>query len=90
MLNLATERGRALQDKQREIQQLGKGLESAEKARQGAGKHLAEEAAERTTIRRSESSNDSSKAASRHTEDLCCGLMLTESTVRIYRPKKKR
>ncbi|KAM9602030.1 LOW QUALITY PROTEIN: coiled-coil domain-containing protein 89 [Morphnus guianensis] len=46
LLNLATERGKALQDKQqREIEQLGKKLEAAEKARQRAGKRLMEEAA---------------------------------------------
>ena len=43
--NLATERGKALQDKQREIEQLGKKLETAEKARQRAGKRLMKEAA---------------------------------------------
>ncbi|NXO55104.1 CCD89 protein, partial [Aramus guarauna] len=44
LLILAAERGKALQDKQREIQQLGKKLETAEKARQRAGKHLVKEA----------------------------------------------
>lgn len=45
LLNLAVERDKALQEKQREIQQLGKKLETAEKARQRAGKHLLKEAA---------------------------------------------
>ncbi|NXL51501.1 CCD89 protein, partial [Podilymbus podiceps] len=45
LLNLAVERGKALQDKQWEIQQLGKKLETAERARQRAGKRLAKEAA---------------------------------------------
>ncbi|NXR03574.1 CCD89 protein, partial [Sagittarius serpentarius] len=45
LLNLATERGKALQDKQREIEQLGKKLEAAEKARQRARKRLVKEAA---------------------------------------------
>ncbi|NXC72547.1 CCD89 protein, partial [Anhinga anhinga] len=45
LLNLAMERGKALQDKQQEIQQLGKKLESAEKARQRAGTCLVKEAA---------------------------------------------
>ncbi|NWH54436.1 CCD89 protein, partial [Fregata magnificens] len=45
LLNLAMERGKALQDKQREIQQLGKKLESAEKARQRGGTRLVKEAA---------------------------------------------
>ncbi|KAM7131793.1 LOW QUALITY PROTEIN: coiled-coil domain-containing protein 89 [Ciconia maguari] len=44
LLNLAMERGKALQDTQWEIQQLGKKLESAEEARQ-AGKHLVKEVA---------------------------------------------
>ncbi|XP_050771143.1 coiled-coil domain-containing protein 89 [Gymnogyps californianus] len=43
--NLAMERGKALQDKQREIEQLGKKLETAEKARHRAGKRLMKEAA---------------------------------------------
>ncbi|KAF1610775.1 UNVERIFIED_CONTAM: Coiled-coil domain-containing protein 89, partial [Eudyptes pachyrhynchus] len=45
LLNLAVERDKALQEKQREIQQLGKKLETAEKARQRAGKRLVKEAA---------------------------------------------
>lgn len=45
LLNLAMERGKALQEKEREIQQLGKKLETAEKARQRAGKRLVKEAA---------------------------------------------
>ncbi|KFQ76955.1 Coiled-coil domain-containing protein 89, partial [Phoenicopterus ruber ruber] len=45
LLNLAMERDKALQDKQREIQQLGKKLETAEKARQRTGKRLVKEAA---------------------------------------------
>lgn len=46
LLNLVAERGKALQDKQqREIEQLGKKLEAAEKARQRAGKRLMKEAA---------------------------------------------
>ncbi|KAM6099839.1 LOW QUALITY PROTEIN: coiled-coil domain-containing protein 89 [Theristicus caerulescens] len=45
LLNVAMERDKALQDKEREIQQLGKELESAEKARQRAGKRLVKEAA---------------------------------------------
>ncbi|KFZ49695.1 Coiled-coil domain-containing protein 89, partial [Antrostomus carolinensis] len=45
LLNLAVERGKALQDKQEEIQQLRKKLETAGKARQRAGKHLVKEAA---------------------------------------------
>ncbi|KGL90214.1 Coiled-coil domain-containing protein 89, partial [Charadrius vociferus] len=45
LLNLAMERGKALQDKQREIEQLGKKLETAQKAKQRAGKHLVKEAA---------------------------------------------
>ncbi|NXH70992.1 CCD89 protein, partial [Hydrobates tethys] len=45
LLNLAMERGKALQEKQREIQQLEKKLETAEKARQRAGKRLVKEAA---------------------------------------------
>lgn len=45
-LNLVAERGKALQDKQqREIEQLGKKLEAAEKARQRARKRLMKEAA---------------------------------------------
>lgn len=45
LLNLAMERGKALQDKQREMEQLGKKLETVQKARQRAGKHLVKEAA---------------------------------------------
>ncbi|KAM9300316.1 coiled-coil domain-containing protein 89 [Morus bassanus] len=45
LLNLAMERDKALQDKQREIQQLGKKLESAEKARKRTGMHVVKEAA---------------------------------------------
>ncbi|XP_074906673.1 coiled-coil domain-containing protein 89 [Buteo buteo] len=46
LLNLVMERGKALQDEQqREIEQLGKKLEAAEKARQRAGKRLMKEAA---------------------------------------------
>lgn len=45
LLNLATERGKALQDKQQEIQQLWKKLETAEKAKRKAGKRVVKEAA---------------------------------------------
>lgn len=45
LLNLAMERGKALQDKQQEIQQLWKKLETAEKAKQKAGKRVVKEAA---------------------------------------------
>ncbi|XP_027533335.1 coiled-coil domain-containing protein 89 [Neopelma chrysocephalum] len=45
LLNLATERGKALQDKEREIQQLGEKLEIAEEAMQRAGRCCEEEAA---------------------------------------------
>ncbi|XP_061199669.1 coiled-coil domain-containing protein 89 [Neopsephotus bourkii] len=45
LLNLATERGKALQDKQQEIQQLWKKLETAEKAKRKAGKRAVKEAA---------------------------------------------
>ncbi|NXN25248.1 CCD89 protein, partial [Nycticryphes semicollaris] len=45
LLNLAKERGKALQDKQREMEQLGKKLESATKARQRAAKRLVKETA---------------------------------------------
>ncbi|NXV14973.1 CCD89 protein, partial [Cepphus grylle] len=45
LLDLATEQGKALRDKQREMEQLGKKLEMGKKARQRAGKHLANEAA---------------------------------------------
>lgn len=45
LLNLAMERGKALQEKEREIQQLGKKLETAEKNRRRAGKRLVKEAA---------------------------------------------
>ncbi|KAM6385051.1 LOW QUALITY PROTEIN: coiled-coil domain-containing protein 89 [Alca torda] len=45
LLDLAVEQGKALQDKQWEMEQLGKKLELAKKARQRAGKHLANEAA---------------------------------------------
>ncbi|KAM6140442.1 coiled-coil domain-containing protein 89 [Pterocles gutturalis] len=43
--NLAMERGKAVQDKQWEIEQLGKKLETAGKARRRAGKRLVKEAA---------------------------------------------
>nr|XP_009930886.1 PREDICTED: coiled-coil domain-containing protein 89 [Opisthocomus hoazin] len=46
LLNLATERDKALQDEQRETEQLGKKLEAAEEARQRAGKRLVKEAAD--------------------------------------------
>ncbi|NXW33570.1 CCD89 protein, partial [Phaetusa simplex] len=45
LLDLAMKQGKALQDKQWEMEQLGKKLEMAKKARQRAGKHLAKEAA---------------------------------------------
>ncbi|NXF12072.1 CCD89 protein, partial [Smithornis capensis] len=45
LLNLAMERGKALQDKEWEIQQLREKLESAEEAMQGAGMCLEKEAA---------------------------------------------
>ncbi|KFQ66284.1 Coiled-coil domain-containing protein 89, partial [Phaethon lepturus] len=45
LLNLATERGKALEDKQREIQQLEKKLATAQKVRQRAGKRPVKEAA---------------------------------------------
>ncbi|XP_013798530.2 coiled-coil domain-containing protein 89 [Apteryx mantelli] len=45
LLKLAVERGKALQEKQQEIQQLGKKLESAEKARQLAEERCVKEAA---------------------------------------------
>ncbi|XP_061314018.1 coiled-coil domain-containing protein 89 [Pezoporus flaviventris] len=45
LVNLATERGKALQDKQQEIQQLWKKLETAEKAKRKAGKRVVKEAA---------------------------------------------
>ncbi|KAM6417403.1 coiled-coil domain-containing protein 89 [Pluvialis apricaria] len=45
LLNLAMERGKALQDKQWESEQLGKKLETVQKAGQRAGKHLVKEAA---------------------------------------------
>ncbi|NXA29638.1 CCD89 protein, partial [Ibidorhyncha struthersii] len=45
LLNLAMEQGKALQDKQRETEQLGKKLETVQKARQRAGKHLVKEVA---------------------------------------------
>ncbi|NXA16253.1 CCD89 protein, partial [Sapayoa aenigma] len=45
LLNLAMERGKALQDKEREIQQLGEKLETLEEAMQGAGRCLEKEAA---------------------------------------------
>ncbi|XP_005143864.2 coiled-coil domain-containing protein 89 [Melopsittacus undulatus] len=45
LLNLATERGKALQDKQQEIQQLWKKLETAEKAKRKAEKRMVKEAA---------------------------------------------
>ncbi|NXN62861.1 CCD89 protein, partial [Himantopus himantopus] len=45
LLNLAMEQGKALQDKQWETEQLGKKLETVQKARQRAGKHLVKEVA---------------------------------------------
>ncbi|NXM78900.1 CCD89 protein, partial [Serilophus lunatus] len=45
LLNLAMERGKALQDKEWEIQQLGEKLETVEEAMQGAGWCLEKEAA---------------------------------------------
>ncbi|NWI97507.1 CCD89 protein, partial [Pitta sordida] len=45
LLNLAMERGKALQDKEQEIQQLGEKLETAEEAMQGAGRCLEKEVA---------------------------------------------
>ncbi|NXS06268.1 CCD89 protein, partial [Neodrepanis coruscans] len=45
LLNLARERDKALQDKEREIQQLGEKLETSEEATQGAGRCLEKEAA---------------------------------------------
>nr|XP_009675057.1 PREDICTED: coiled-coil domain-containing protein 89 [Struthio camelus australis] len=45
LLNLAVERGKALQEKQQEIQQLGKKLETVQKARQLTEEHFVKEAA---------------------------------------------
>ncbi|XP_021238310.1 coiled-coil domain-containing protein 89 [Numida meleagris] len=45
LLNLATERGKALQEKQREILQLGKKLETAERAKWRAEKNVVKELA---------------------------------------------
>ncbi|NWU51509.1 CCD89 protein, partial [Dromas ardeola] len=45
LLDLAMKQGKALRDKQQEMEQLGKKLEMAKKARQRAGKHLTKEAA---------------------------------------------
>ncbi|KFV46576.1 Coiled-coil domain-containing protein 89, partial [Tyto alba] len=45
LLKLAMERGKALQEMQQEIKQLGRKLETAENTRQRAGKHLVKEAA---------------------------------------------
>ncbi|KAM9019664.1 coiled-coil domain-containing protein 89 isoform 1-T2 [Ara ararauna] len=45
LLNLAMERGKALQDKQQEIQQLWKKLKTAEKTKQQAGKRVVKKAA---------------------------------------------
>ncbi|KAM6342071.1 LOW QUALITY PROTEIN: coiled-coil domain-containing protein 89 [Podargus strigoides] len=45
LLNLAMERGKALQEKQWEIQKLGKNMETVQKARQRAGKRLVKGAA---------------------------------------------
>uniref|UniRef100_A0A8C2SVI0 Coiled-coil domain containing 89 n=1 Tax=Coturnix japonica TaxID=93934 RepID=A0A8C2SVI0_COTJA len=45
LLNLATERGKALQEKQQEILQLGRKLEMAERAKWRAEKHIVKEVA---------------------------------------------